>query len=177
MSTTLTRRRLRITGVLTTMATVALLSAASAQAAGATSAICTNLFTITISPGFSMTPSSGTVTTHGETGSISCVGEIDGHRVTGPGTMGIYENYTTVTCPSSVIQGTISITVPTTDGIKHLNGALHVRRTALVVQPEAQFDGGERFSGIGVVVPIQGDCFLAPMRRALLSVTGSLTGT
>ncbi|MDQ3678372.1 MAG: hypothetical protein M3401_16500 [Actinomycetota bacterium] len=175
MNTTTTHRRLRIAGALAALATVALLAAAPAHAADATSALCTNRFTITITPGFSMTPTSGTVTTHGQTGSITCVGEIDGHRVTGPGTMGIDETYTHVTCLSSVISGTIRISVPTTAGIKHMVGALTVKRTALVVQPEARFPRA-RFSGIGIVVPTQGNCFVTPLRQALLSVTGSLTG-
>ncbi|MDQ3677008.1 MAG: hypothetical protein M3401_09430 [Actinomycetota bacterium] len=173
MSTTPTHRRLRIAGALAALATVALLAAAPAHAAGTTSAVCTNLFTITITPGFSMTPTSGTVTT--DSGSITCVGKIDGHRVTGPGTMSIKETYTDVTCISSLISGTMYINVPTTAGDKDMEGALTVQRTALVVRPEARFPDA-RFSGVGVVVPTQGNCFATPLRKAVLSVTGTLTG-
>lgn len=169
MSTT--RKPLRIGGAPAAMVAVALLGAASAHAAGTTSAVCTNLFSVTITPGFSMTPTSGTLTTNGETGSIICVGQIDGHPVTGPGTIGIHENYTNVTCPSSVI----SVTIPTTAGAKHMDGSLTVQRTLLAVQPEAQFPNAH-FSGVSVIVPMQGDCFVTPLRKSLLSVTGSLTG-
>lgn len=168
--------RVCIAVILATMAGVAAFTASPAQAAGATSAICTNLFTITISPGWSMTPTSGTVTTNGETGSVSCVGEIDGHRVTGPGTMGIDETYTNVTCPSSIITGTIRMTIPTTAGTQRMEGALRVRRIGLIVQPEAEFLDAH-FSGLGVAIPTQGTCFLTPLRQALLSVTGTLSGT
>ncbi|MDX6690944.1 MAG: hypothetical protein QOG15_2401 [Solirubrobacteraceae bacterium] len=175
MSTTPTRRR-AIGSALAAAVTIALLGAAPAPAAGTTSAVCTNLFSVTINPGFSMTPTSGTLTTGGETGSITCVGEIDGHRITGPGTMGISENYTNVTCPSSVIKGTINVSIPTTAGLQRMAGELTVQRTLLAVQPQAEFPNAH-FSGIGVIIPTQGNCFVTPLRKSLLSVTGTLTGT
>jgi len=175
MSTRPSNTRLSIVTILVTLIGIAAFSA-PAQATGATSAICTNLFTITITPGWSMTPTSGTVTTHGETGSVICVGQIDGHRVTGAGTMGIDETYTNVTCPSSIITGIIRMTIPTTAGIKHMKGALHVRRIGLIVRPKADFPNAQ-FSGIGVAIPTQGTCLLTPLTQARLSVTGTLSGT
>jgi hypothetical protein len=159
------------------LAGAALLAAAPAHAADGTSAICTNRVpsTITITPGFSMTPSSGTITTNGQTGSITCVGKIGGHRVTGPGSIGIDETYTNATCTSHVGSGTVSVTIPTTAGIQHLSGALTERRTALVLTADVRFPGG-RFSGIGIVIPTLGNCLLTPLRQALLSVTGLLSG-
>lgn len=166
--------RLCIATILATIASVAAFNASPALAAGATSAICTNLFTITIDPGWSMTPTSGTAAS--KTGSVTCVGKIAGHRVTGPGSMGIEANYTNVTCPSSIITGTIWMRIPTTAGLQRMDGALRVRRIGLIVQPEAQFDNAH-FSGIGIAIPTQGTCFLTPLRQARLSVTGALSGT
>jgi hypothetical protein len=175
MSTRPSSTRLSIVTILAILIGIAA-SSAPAQAAGATSATCTSLFTITITPGWSMTPTSGTVTTHGETGSVTCVGKIDGQSVSGAGTIGIDETYTNVTCPSSIITGVIRLTIPTTAGIKHMEGALRVRRIGLVVQPEADFPSAH-FSGIGVATPTKGTCFLTPLKQAQLSVTGTLSGT
>lgn len=167
--------RLCIVTILAALAGVAAFNTSPAHAVGATSAICTNLFTITIDPGWSMTPTSGTVTS-GNTGSVTCIGKIAGHRVTGPGTMGIEENYTDVTCPSSIITGTIWISIPTTDGLHRMHGALRVQRVGLLVRPEARFRNAH-FSGIGIAIPTQGTCLLTPLRQARLSVTGTLSGT
>ncbi|MGH2941344.1 MAG: hypothetical protein ACRDLN_01020 [Solirubrobacteraceae bacterium] len=176
MSTTLTRGHRRIVGVLAALSSaLALVPAAQAQAAaGRTSAACTARFTATITPGFSMTTSSGTFTTHGQTGSFTCLGRIGGHRVTGPGSIGVEETYTGA-CASHVGTGTVRIIVPTTAGTKDMVGALTVRRTALVVLPQVQFSGA-RFGGIGLSVPAQGNCFVTPLRRVLLLVAGAMSG-
>lgn len=78
MTVTLARRRLRIPAALATVAAGASLAAVPAQAADATSATCTSRFTLTITPGFSVKSSSGTLTSFGETGSIACNGKISG---------------------------------------------------------------------------------------------------
>jgi hypothetical protein len=66
-----------------------LLAAAPAYATSKTSAACVDHFTSTISPGYSFIPSSGTDTTNGETGTISCVGTIAGARITGQAPPGL----------------------------------------------------------------------------------------
>jgi len=167
---------LRIGVALVAMAAVALLAAAPAQAAGKTSAFCVHQFTATITPGFSPVPSSGTQTTHGETGSIVCIGEIAGHRVTGPGSIGFDMPYKAATCAAETGSGSTRATIPTTGGDQHLVGALAVRRTALAIRADAQFDG-MRYSGIGVAIPKQGNCFITPLRQASIVLTGTLTGT
>lgn len=170
------RRHLRIAGVLATVAFVALPATSFAQPAAATSAVCSSRFTVTIAPGFRVTPGSGTITSHGETGTIRCTGTIAGHRVTGPGTVGLDESYTAGGCLSHVGTGTATITVPTTAGPKHLVGAATSRRTTLLLRGEVRFPGA-RFSGIGLAIPLRGSCLLTPMRQALISVTGTLNGT
>jgi len=154
----------------------ALLAAAPAQAAGGTSAVCTNEFTATITPGFSFIPSSGTQTTNGETGSIVCVGEIAGHRVTGRGSIGYVLPYAAATCASEAGSGTVRATVPTTAGNRHLVGTLAVERTALAIRADVQFSG-MRYRGLGVAVPRQGDCLLTPLRQVSIVLTGTLSGT
>jgi hypothetical protein len=154
--------------------TVALLAVVPAQAARATSAVCVTSFTGTFTPGFSVTPGSGTLTTNGQTGSFSCVGKIGGDRVTGTGSVGVDETYTGA-CLSHVGTGTVRIIVPTTAGTKDIVGALTVRRTALVVRPSVQFSG-MRYSGIGISIPMEGNCFVTPLRRARISLVGLMSG-
>jgi hypothetical protein len=177
MSTTPSHGALRIGGSVAALAAVALLTAAPARAAGTTSAVCTSAFTATVSPGFRLTPSTGTVTTNGEVRSLTCSGKIDGQRVTGSGTLGVDYVYAPgSTCLSHTGSGTVRFTLPTTAGTKHMVGALTVRRAALVLSAQAQFPAA-RLSGIGVVVPAAGSCMLTPLRRVLVSVTASITGT
>jgi hypothetical protein len=175
MSTTTAHGRLRIAVALAALTAVALLATAPAHAAGATSAVCTNLFKATVTPGFSMLRSAGTITTHGETGLIDCVGMIDGHRVTGPGTMGIDYAYSRGTCVAHVGSGAVSVSIPTTAGTKRMTGALTVRRVALVIHAEVRFLAA-RFSAIGHPIPTQGTCVATPLRLFLVSVTGRLSG-
>ena len=170
------RTHLWILGGLATLAFVALPATGSAQAAARTSAACTGQLTLTIAPGFSVTPSAGTLTSHGQTGTLTCIGTIDGQRVTGPGTVGLDETYARGDCLSHVGTGTATITVPTTAGPKHLAGAATSRRIGLALSAEVRFPSA-RFSGVGLAVPLQGSCLLTPMRQALITVTGTLIGT
>lgn len=174
MTATPTRRPLQIVVALAVLAAAGPLAAAPAQASEATSAVCVNRIAATFTPGLRMTPSSGAVTTNGQTGSMTCVGKIGGHRITGRGSFGVDYTYTGATCASHVGSGTARVTLPTTAGIKHMVGAFTNRRTALVIRPEVRFPGA-RFSAIGVAIPTHGNCFLTPLTGVLASVTGSFS--
>lgn len=169
------QRPLRTAVALAALAAAGPLAAAPAQAAGATSAVCVNRIAATFTPGLRVTPSSGAVTTNGETGSMTCVGKIGGHRITGPGSFGVDYTYTGATCVSHVGSGTAQITLPTTAGIKHMVGTFTNRRIALIIRPEARFPG-VRLTAIGVAIPTQGNCFVTPLTRVLALVTSYLTG-
>lgn len=176
VSTTPFHDALQIGRSVAALAAVALLAAAPAQAAGTTSAACSSAFAATVSPGFSLTPSSGTVTTNGEVRSLACVGRIDGQRITGTGTVGVEYAYAPgATCLSHAGSGTVRITLPTTAGTKHMVGSLTVRRAALALSVSAQFPAA-RLNGIGVAVPVAGSCLFTPWRRAVIAVTGGLGG-
>jgi hypothetical protein len=172
---TLTHPRLRTIAAVAAAA-ITTLAPAAAQAAEPTAAVCENTFTATISPGFSLIPTSGTETTDGETGTILCAGMIRGHRVTGLGAIGFDTTYTASTCTSESSTGTVQFTVPTTGGTQRVEGALAVWRTALAVRVEVRAPDMS-FTGIGVVVPTEGTCLLSPIRQALISITGSLSAT
>lgn len=171
----ITHRCVRIVGLLGAVTAVALLGAASAEARASSSAVCVSRIALTINPGFSPTTGSGTLTSGGERGSITCIGKIAGHRVTGPGSVALDESYTRASCLSHVGTGTVRVTLPTTAGVMRMVGSATSRRTALVLRAEVRFPAG-RFSGIGAAIPTQGNCLLTPLRRALITVTGSLAG-
>jgi len=166
---------LRIAGALATCAAAALLTTAPAEAAGKTSAACTNHFVATISPGFSPIATAGTQTTNGQTGSIACVGRIAGHRVTGIGTIGFDATYSGGTCASETATGTVRATIPTTGGPQHLVGALTVRRTALSISATVRFNHGIRYRGVGTPIPVQGNCAMTPLQQAVIVLTGTLS--
>ena len=167
------RPRRRTAGVLATLSVIASFATGSAEAATTTKAVCSSQLTVTISPGFSITPGAGTLSSNGKPGIITCIGTIGGHRVTGPGTVGLDERYTHGDCLSHVGTGTATITVPTTAGLKHIAGAATSRRTALALSADVRFPGAH-FSGVGLALPLRGSCLLVPMRQALISVTGTL---
>ena len=169
-----TTRSRRIAAALAAATATMMLAATPAHATGATDAVCTERFNVTITPGFGLTPSSGTVSTGGETGSVSCVGKLDGHRITGNGSIGFDEQYTG-NCTSDASTGTLRATIPTTAGRQQLVGTFTQRRTALVFTVDVRFPSS-RYHGIGVVIPTQGTCLLTPLRQAALLVTGPLRG-
>ena len=161
-------------GALAAVAAATLLAAAPAHAAGKTSAACVSQFTSTITPGLSITPSSGTQTTGGQSGTIACIGKIARRRITGIGSVGYDSTYTAGTCASETSTGTVRGTIPTAAGDRHLVGALTVQRTALIIRAEVQFDG-IRYSGIGPAIPLLGNCILTPLQRVLIVLTGTLS--
>src|SRR5581483_3829717 len=62
---------------------------------GPTQTHCTFTSTIALAPGLSVVPSSGTFTSGGETGTVSCDGPVRGIVPTGPGTLGVEGRYGT----------------------------------------------------------------------------------
>lgn len=177
MTATRPHEALRICVAIGASAALAMLTAAPAQAAGKTSAACASQFTATISPGFSTTPSSGTQTTGGQSGTVACVGKINGRRITGIGSIGYDSTYTAGTCASESASGTVRATIPTAAGDEQLVGALTVQRTALIIRAQVKF-GGVRYSGIGPAIPLQGNCTLAtPLQRVLIVLTGTISST
>jgi hypothetical protein len=151
------------------------IAAAGAQpAAPATDAVCVNALTLTLSPGFSPRPASGTSTTGGETGTLVCTGTVGGRRISGPGTVGVQETYATgAACLSDSSHGEVTITLPAIGGPVHIAGALTGYRLGLVEVVDIAFPQA-RFHGTGPVLPLSGDCLLAPITRALVSITGIL---
>jgi hypothetical protein len=130
---------------------------------------CTWEADLTLSPGLSTSPSSGTFTTNGETGTMSCNGPVNGAPPSGRGTIGFTGHRGTKggeTCQSGGGGDyTVSYTIPTSSGSQHvtdtgtfsyggINGGVF----------SGQFQGA-KMSGTFQVRPTQGDCVTAPMTK------------
>lgn len=156
---------------------IAAFPAADAQATPATSATCTGLLTVNFTPGLTAIPGSGSATSSGQTGTMTCLGRLNGHRITGSGSFGAQETYTTgPACLTDTSVGTVSATFPTAGGPISIVGALLARRSALVESIEVDFPQSH-FSGLAIDLPTIGTCLLSPLQQVLVSVTGSLSGT
>ena len=168
-STTVKCRYLVLAGLL-----IAVLATADASAAPATSATCTGLMTVSLSPGFTPAAGVGTATSGGQTGEMLCLGTLDGHQITGTGTFGVKEKYTSgAACLTDTSKGQVFATFPTTGGPISITGTLQARRVGLVESIGIQFPGSQ-FTGVAIDVPTEGNCLTDPLTRVLVSVTGTL---
>jgi hypothetical protein len=129
---------------------------------------------LTFSPGISMTPSSGTFTTGGETGTNRCDGPINGYMPTGPATRGEDGRYgvegpSSCTNPSGVGEWTIVFTMPTTGGRQHVE--FPVRGPYGPLKGGGVFGGtftGEGMYGHYAVSVLEGDCVTTPITKVHL---------
>lgn len=178
MSFTFDRSRRRIVGLWATMAGLALLVPVPAQAGTATLALCTvNLPDVQFRPPmapFVLTPTTGTVTSDGPTGSVACTGKIGGDQVTGVGSVDI-EYTRTGTCAAHLGEGAVSWKIPTEHGHKKLMGSLYVTRIGVSVAAKLEFPHA-RADLAGALYKLEGDCLLTPLSRVSVLVTGVLAG-
>ena len=133
---------------------------------------CLAEFDLTFSPGLSMSPNSGTGTSHGETGTNRCDGPINGKQVTGAGTRGEDVRYgvrDSGTCSGGEADVTFSFTMPTAGGVEHV--------ASTFVATYGPFEGGgvyggtftgERMYGKFTVTPTEGDCVTKPLTKVRL---------
>ncbi|MGH9035223.1 MAG: hypothetical protein ACRD0O_05610 [Acidimicrobiia bacterium] len=131
---------------------------------------CLAEFDIVLSPGLSSVPSSGTLTTNGETGTITCEGPIKGYQAVGLGRRGEVGRYGTDgpdTCASGgEAEVSFSFTIPTAGGDQHVVGTLTVDYGPL---EGGNFYGGTltgpQMYGKFEVVPLEGNCVTTPVTR------------
>jgi hypothetical protein len=166
----------RLAATLAAIAAATTLTTGSAEAAPATDAVCTGLMTLQITPGFTMASGAGTVTSGGQTGTLICTGTEYGHRITGPGTLGVVETYTTdAGCLSDTSTGQVTASLPTSAGTIRIVGALTEHRLGLIASIDIAFPAA-RFSGAAVIAPTDGLCLLSPLTEALVSTSGAFLG-
>lgn len=180
MSITFGRGTLAVAGAVAVMAALAIFAAAPAQAHSNTLAACNVTFpAVSITPAYRplvLSPGTGTVSSGGQTGTVRCLGEIGGDRVTGPGAAGIVYAYSNGTCIAHVGSGIATWSIPTEAGLKQLTGTLSVRRIGLGVLAEVRFPDA-RADLVGALVPLEGDCVLTPLSKVLVTVAGPLAET
>jgi hypothetical protein len=122
-----------------------------------------------IAPGFWREGNSGTFTTNGETGKVTCNGPVNGKQPTGPGTWSASGRYGTKnpdTCDNA--EGTFenSMTLPTADG--KLTAKNKGDWAAGAFKGGGAFGGeftGDTGDGTFEVTPKKGDCVASPMTQ------------
>jgi hypothetical protein len=129
---------------------------------------CKHELEFTLSPGFSMTPSTGT--RHGE-GTITCDRPVNGKQPTGAGTVTDEGRYGTKD-PDGCISGSEgdgidTFEIPTADGMVKIesyftyNGIRPSTKGAVL---SAEFEG-TRYTGNIELTPAEGDCVTAPVTK------------
>jgi hypothetical protein len=151
------------------LAFLSLIAPSSAAARGE----CSFSIDFTASPGLTMTPSTGTYTSGGPTGTIICLGTIDGQQITGPGRLGFEGTYGEEdrgnTCAAGTGRGTLTIKVPTRDGVKRLSGHWRFEFLGAAATLTSRF-----FSGTFTFLPTAGDCLTAPVSSGMALGQGQL---
>ncbi|HEX3607832.1 MAG TPA: hypothetical protein VH134_18060 [Candidatus Dormibacteraeota bacterium] len=172
-------RRLRILAACALLLSAALATTATpARAQGG--AVCTFAASFRVLPGFTTTPTRGTFTTGGETGTIECVGAIFGQAILGAGTFGFEGEYGTGpsggdTCSDGVGRGTYSMHVPTSLGVVHATGTF----TESFLGNAGQMVGSGPVMEISCLYqfhPTEGDCVTTPARAETLTGQGAVIG-
>ena len=129
-----------------------------------------------ITPGLlAQAPSSGTVSSGGETGTVDCAGTIDGAQITGPGSYGFEGTYSDADCLNGGHgAGRLLFTLPTTAGDRHVEEPMSYAFGPYAAYPTGMGGWkGSRTSGVFVVAPLEGDCVTAPV--TLIRGTGRFT--
>jgi hypothetical protein len=156
-------------------------SVGHAPKAAATAATpCTFAFDVVISPGLSPQPSSGTFTSNGQTGTITCNGPVNGSQPTGPGKFGITGRYGIKgggdTCQSGGTgDGVDTITMPTAGEDQTVPN--HFTMTYGALKGGGLVSGtftGDRFSGTFNVQLTPGDCVTQPFTKGHVTGKGTL---
>lgn len=147
----------------------ALVPAAPASAASDSRATCIGSWDVYFSRGVAAVPGSSEFGTRGPTGTVECLGNVEGEAVTGTGTFakeGRFEG----TCLSGTGAGNIQVTLPTTGGPKHVEIPF-----TMTTGPGIGFKYSDYFAGplTFVFVPVEGDCLLSPVTR--IAVFGTFT--
>jgi hypothetical protein len=134
---------------------------------------------VSLSPGLSREPSTGTFGSNGESGKLDCQGNVGGQPATGPGTFGVDGRYGIDgdgdDCRSKEGQGdgTAHFTVPVEGGSQHGDDPFTMTYRVDGRSVVGQISG-RRFSGTFNVTQAQGDCVWKPVTRIRIKGRGHL---
>ncbi len=153
-------------------------STVPAGAAGS-STQCSFEMNLVAQPGLTSSPSSGTITSNGETGTVSCKGPVNGKDPTGEGTAGTEGTYGTKdgdSCQSGGEgQGVQSFTIPTASGDEHIKNNFTYSYGAFKAGGlSSGIFGGDRMSGTFEAQPMDGDCASVPATKFHVTAVGTL---
>lgn len=173
---------MKLTRVVTAVAIASVMSVltplashSAVAAADDHSAVCDLVFTERFRPGFTLEPSSGHQDSAVDSGTINCVGKIQGQQVTGPGTVWNTGRYTDSTCLLDHAEGRYFFTVPTEEGSLSVNGGFVVDRVGSVLTVRLD-QPGARGEGFALVLPTKGDCVLGPITEVLVFMSVTFRG-
>jgi hypothetical protein len=118
-------------------------------------AICSDQHTVTFSPGITL--SSGSYTFSTKPGPMTCVGQVKGQAITGPGALaqnGVAEG----DCSHGSLAGTLFLSIPTAAGVTNLS--IPYKGT---YAPGVGLKSADHMSAIFEFYPTRGDCISAPL--------------
>jgi hypothetical protein len=152
------------------LATLVLLVLAPASPAAADTgslASCSGTWNVSFSRGVGLTPGESSFTTNGPTGTVNCLGTVEGSPTTGPCTFA-KEGRVEGSILGAKGDGRISVHCPTTGGPENVNFAF-----TMVTGPGLGFKFGESLFGPLTFVfhPTEGDGVTSPVTR--ISVVGA----
>ena len=145
-------------------------------AMGAAKTKCNFTSTITLQPGFSLVPSTGTFSSGGETGTVTCDGPVRGIVPTGPGTLGVEGRYGTRdpdTCFGGEGEGRFSFTFPTAIGPGKRSNVFTFT-FSLIGLSGSGFSGDGFGGGFDEVQPEEGDCVVHPVTKIVVKGHGTI---
>jgi hypothetical protein len=134
-----------------------------------------------LSPGLSLKPGAGKVSSDPETGMATCKGTLNGAAITGPGPFGFVGTYGTEKPASCQDGGTgtgfVMATIPTDKGDVTIKDPIRFGFGPGSGFPPAMGDWtGERTTGVYLVVPTEGDCVTSPVTTARGTGRFQITG-
>lgn len=152
--------------VLATTVLLLLMPVAPAAAQSTSLATCVGSWDVSFSNGVGLVPQTSDFSTGGLTGTINCVGAVDGSPVTGPGEFG-KAGTIEGSCLLAEGGGTIEMEIPTADGVKRLEFDF-----TMITGPGIGFKSGGPLLGplTFLFIPTQGDCVMSPVTQ--IAVTG-----
>lgn len=124
--------------------------------------------TVHLSPGLTLSPtgSEWRYSSNGPTGTVDCVGSVNGHAITGPGTF-LDEGVGQGDCNGGTISGHNIYTVPTDAGPQTIRVPVEAEYHGIAgVREPANYPGGFAFA------PAEGDCVSTPLTAVDVVVYG-----
>ena len=168
--------------------------APAALASGGSAAVCGVTAHMTLSPGLSMTPSSGVFGTYQDIGqnrapspgTITCAGELDGAAVTGPGQVWVSGSYGTGalsglqngdTCIQGSGSAEVKVQVPTSAGVKTLFGQISIVTAGTTGAASGSVGGATAGQLFQFSADPGQDCVNTPVTGLSVSAQGISLGT